>query len=100
MTFSVQWLPEAEADLKRHFDTLNDENPIAASNVTRLIFKAGASLSVFPYRGRAIDNTQQRVLQVPFGKYGYVLYYRIEDDRVSILRVHHGRENRMRDDRP
>jgi hypothetical protein len=23
MTFSVQWLPEAEADLERHFDALN-----------------------------------------------------------------------------
>ncbi len=65
------------------------------SKATRLIFKAGASLSVFPYRGRAIDGTQQRKLQVPFGKYGYVLYYRIEDNRVFILRVHHGRENRM-----
>lgn len=95
MTFSVQWLPNAEADLERHFDALNDKNPIAASKATRLIFKAGASLSVFPYRGRSIDGTQQRKLPVPFGKYGYVLYYRIEDDLVFILRVHHGRENRM-----
>ena len=84
MTFSVQWLPKAEADLERHFDALNDKNPIAASKATRLIFKEGASLSVFPYRGRSIDGTQD----------GYVLYYRIEDDRVFILRVHHGRENR------
>ena len=95
MTFSIRWLPEAEADLERHFDALNARNPIAASKAIRLIFKAGSSLSVFPYRGRSIDGTQQRKLQVPFGKYGYVLYYRIEDSQVFILRVHHGRETRQ-----
>ena len=95
MIFSVQWLPKAEADLELHFDALNANNPIAASKATRLVFKAGASLSVFPYRGRSIDGTQQRKLLVPFGKYGYVLYYRIEGDQVFILRVHHGRENRL-----
>jgi plasmid stabilization system protein ParE len=95
MIFLVQWLPEAEADLERLFDALNEKNSIAASKASRLIFTAGASLSVSPYRGRLIDGTQQRKLQVPFGKYGYVLYYRVEGDRVFILRVHHGRENRF-----
>jgi plasmid stabilization system protein ParE len=37
MTFSVQWLPKAEADLERHFDALNDKNPIAASKVTLIL---------------------------------------------------------------
>jgi plasmid stabilization system protein ParE len=95
MTFSVSWLPDAERDLERHFDGLNQLNPSAASRGIRAILAAAASLAVSPYRGRSIEGTEQRQLRVFFGKYGYVLYYRIEDDRVFILRVHHGREDRL-----
>jgi plasmid stabilization system protein ParE len=43
-----------------------------------------------------IAGTQQRKLRVAFGKDGYVLYYRVEEQSVFVLRLHHGRENRPR----
>lgn len=69
------WLSEAEGDLEQHFYRLNDQDPDLASRAVRAILAAGASLAVFPNRGRAIAGTQQRKLRVAFGKYGYVLYY-------------------------
>ncbi|MBW4661056.1 MAG: type II toxin-antitoxin system RelE/ParE family toxin [Drouetiella hepatica Uher 2000/2452] len=90
----VSWLPEALADLQRQFDFLNEKNPEAASRAVRAILSAGATLARSPHRGVAIPGTSQRKLRVFFGQSGYMLYYRVEAQRVFILRVHHGRENR------
>lgn len=90
----VIWLPDALNDLDRQFDFLNEREPKVASRAVRAILNAGASLANFPERGTAIPGTKQRKLRVFFGRYGYLLYYRIEDDQVFILRLHHGRENR------
>ncbi|MFM7448013.1 MAG: type II toxin-antitoxin system RelE/ParE family toxin [Leptolyngbyaceae cyanobacterium] len=94
--FEVIWLPAALSDLERHFDFLNEKNASVASRAARMILNAGASLSNYPERGVAIPGTNQRKLRVFFGRYGYSLYYRIEDNQVFILRVHHGRENPSR----
>jgi plasmid stabilization system protein ParE len=91
--FEVSWLPEAMADLERHFEFLNERNPEAASRVVRAILSAASGLAQFPDRGTAIPDTLQRKLRVFFGKSGYVLYYRVEAQKVFILRIHHGREN-------
>ncbi|NJM49470.1 MAG: type II toxin-antitoxin system RelE/ParE family toxin [Alkalinema sp. RU_4_3] len=93
MTFSVSWLPSARYDLDRHFYAMNDKNPIAASRVVREILSAGASLAIFPHRGRVVRDSQRR-LKVAFGKVGYFLYYRVEGSQVFILQVSHGREDR------
>jgi plasmid stabilization system protein ParE len=90
----VIWLPVALKDLERHFDFLNEKNPEAASRASRIVLSAGASLSKNPERGSMISGSDQRKLRVFFGKYGYFLYYRVEQQKVFILRVHHGRENR------
>lgn len=92
--FEVIWLPTALNDLEKQFDFLNQKNPDAASRATRTILNAGASLAYTPERGTIIPDNEQRKLRVFFGKYGYLLYYRIENQQVFILRIHHGRENR------
>jgi plasmid stabilization system protein ParE len=91
--FEVIWLPVALNDLNKQFEFLNEINPDVASRATRAILTAGASLANFPERGKAIPETDQRKLRVSFGKYGYLLYYRVEIEQVFILRVHHGRED-------
>ena len=88
--FEVVWLPEALSDLEKQFDFLNEKNPDAASRAIRAILSAAASLAKSPQRGSAIPDSNQRKLRVFFGKYGYMLYYRIESKQVFILRVHHG----------
>lgn len=92
--FEVIWLPAALHDLDQQFDFINEKNPDAASRAVRAILNAGISLSRSPERGTTLAGTKQRKIRVFFGKYGYILYYRIEKQQVYILRVHHGRENR------
>ncbi|NJN49784.1 MAG: type II toxin-antitoxin system RelE/ParE family toxin [Alkalinema sp. RL_2_19] len=92
--FEVTWLPAALNDLDRQFAFLNEQNPEAASRAVRAILGAAASLAKSPQRGTAMTNTDQRKLRVFFGKFGYLIYYRIEAQQVFILRIHHGRENR------
>ena len=91
--FEVIWLPDALRDLEKQFDFLNAKNPDAASHATRAILSAAASLAKSPQRGVAISKSNQRKLRVFFGKYGYMLYYRVENNQVLILRVHHGRSS-------
>jgi plasmid stabilization system protein ParE len=90
----VIWLPVALDDLQKQFEFLNERDPDVASRAVRTILNGGATLAKFPERGTVIPGTNQRKLRVFFGKYGYLLYYRLEGDRVFILRLHHGRENR------
>ena len=94
--FEVIWLPEALNDLDRQFEFLNDKNPDAAIRAVRTILSAAASLAKSPQHGVSIANTNQRKLRVFFGKYGYMLYYRIEGQKVFVLRVHHGRSDNVR----
>jgi plasmid stabilization system protein ParE len=95
--FDVVWTEVAADDIQRHFDFLNVINSDAASRAVRAILNGGASLSRNPYRGMLVDaETDSRRLLVPFGKYGFILYYRVleAEQRVVVNRVHHGREDR------
>lgn len=94
--FEVIWLSDALHDLEKHFDFLNEKNPDAASRAAKAILSSAASLAKSPQRGVAIQGQNQRKLRVFFGKYGYLIYYRVEENRVFILRVHHGRSNDKR----
>lgn len=91
----VVWLPEALVDLVRHFDFLKLKNKNAAAQAADAIREAGFSLAETPEKGVVLqDGSGRRKLVVPFGKYGYVMLYVLERDRVVILRIDHGRENR------
>ncbi|MDY6785847.1 MAG: type II toxin-antitoxin system RelE/ParE family toxin [Cyanobacteriota bacterium] len=89
----VEWLPQSLNDLKRHFDFLTSKNSVAAHQAAQKILQAGFSLENFPNRGTRLGNREQeRNLRVNFGKYGYAIIYRVEEDTVFIVRVYHGRE--------
>lgn len=76
--FEVIWLPDALGDLDKQFVFLNEKNPDAAGRAVRAILSTAASLAKSPQRGSVISGSNQRKLRVFFGKYGYLLYYRIE----------------------
>ena len=91
----VIWLPEALTDLVRLFDFLKLKNEGTAFQTAQAIREAGFSLANVPYKGTVFgDDSGRRKLMIPFGKYGYVIHYFLEDDTVLILHIYHGRENR------
>jgi plasmid stabilization system protein ParE len=93
---AVAWTKKALADIDRHVNFLGEKNPEAAQKAAHQIRMAGDSLENNPRRAPVIQAAiGLRKLNVAFGKYGFVIHYAILDEEVVILRVYHGRENRL-----
>ena len=61
------------------------------------IISSGESLQQNPRQCVIADKIAAlRKLVVSFGEYGFIINYIILKDEVVILRVYHGRENRLR----
>jgi len=92
----VVWLPEAAADLDRLRNFLVTRNPGAAARVARQILQGVKLLEKYPEAGKPVqDPPGFRDLFIPFGSRGYVLRYRLSQDKtIVIVRVWHAREER------
>jgi toxin ParE1/3/4 len=82
----VVWTFSALADVEGIRRYIGNFNPYAARDMAERIIETGNSLATFPHRGRRVPGTQLRetTLARP-----YIIRYRIEPDRVLILRVRH-----------
>ena len=86
---------DALADLDRFAEFLHGHFPALAPIVAEELIAKTNVLSVNPKLGRAIAGRQDyrqivlRVLNAP-----YVIQYRLDGERLVILRVYHGREHK------
>ncbi|MFY9642245.1 MAG: type II toxin-antitoxin system RelE/ParE family toxin [Rhodomicrobium sp.] len=87
----VIWTDPALDDLERIKRYIAQFNLYAAHDMAERILEAGDSLMTFPYRGRAVPNTNLRETTIARP---YIIRYRIERDRVYILRVRHSARRR------
>jgi toxin ParE1/3/4 len=87
----VSWTTPASADLRKINEWLKQETSprFALQTLAHIRFRA-AFLQDFPRGARPLkDGTRVlRVLQTP-----YLIRYRLVDDEVEVLRVHHERED-------
>ena len=82
----IDWGAEARANLSAVRAYIGQFKPLAAQKLAARLVAAAESLADFPERGRRVgDNTRELTVIRP-----YVIRYRIEDDRVLILRIRHG----------
>jgi plasmid stabilization system protein ParE len=91
----LEWSDEALADLDRFAEFLIRERPSLAAIVATEIVDKVQVLSTHPQLGRPIagrEEYRQIVLQV-LGA-AYVFQYRIDGNRLVMLRVFHAREAR------
>ena len=89
------WEPGALDDLTRLREFIRPNNPTAAANAARRIIEATNLLLDHPHLGHPMaDLPEFNELFIPFGQYGYVIRYRINNENIAILRIWHTRENR------
>lgn len=61
-------------------------NPGAAERLGGKLIEVADSLAEFSERGRVVGDGRREITTV----WPYILRYRVEDDRVIILRIRHG----------
>ncbi|MBL8509233.1 MAG: type II toxin-antitoxin system RelE/ParE family toxin [Chitinimonas sp.] len=90
----VKYAPGAIRDLQRLREFLRPKNPAAAKRAGEAILKAVQVLGQQPHIGRPIEEMPEEYREwlIDFGDSGYVAWYRIDADTVTILAVRHQKE--------
>lgn len=93
--YQLIWVKEAISDLAECREFLKSKNPKAAKNAVNRIIEVTKLLLEQPYLGNPIDDMPEfQKINIPFGKYGYVLKYRIDGKKIVILRIWAGRQEK------
>ncbi len=92
----VVFLPRARTDLIRLRKFLEPHGEALAARSYDLLFEAALSLADYPDRGQPATRSLYRQLAAPFGRSAYVIRYRVDHARstVVIVRIWHGRDRR------
>jgi len=92
----IVFLSRARADLERLRNFLAPHGESLSARAVDTLFAAAYSLADHPERGRPATRGGYRELVVPFGGGAYVIRYRVDQRRntVVITRLWHGREQR------
>jgi toxin ParE1/3/4 len=83
---TIVWTDEAVAHLEAIVEYIEAFNPGAARRLGERLIAVADSLAEFSERGRDAGEGRREMTTV----WPYVLRYRIEADRVVILRIRHG----------
>jgi len=92
MARKVIWAYAAEEDLESAASYIYRDSPVYAASFVDRALEAGRSLDEFAERGRMVPELSDSSIREIF-VYSYRLAYRIEDDRISILALIHGRRD-------
>jgi len=82
---------DADADLLVIHSYLAERNPAAALSLAREFQATFVRLSRFPFIGRDRSHLMSGVRSLVLGN--YVVFYRLEADRVTVLRIMDGRRD-------
>ena len=91
---TVSRSPQAEFDLESILEDLHQKNPSVAESYAIEFFEKGQALAQFPEMGRIRPEIARHLRSTLV--HPYVIFYRIRDVEVQILRILHGiRDLRM-----
>jgi len=88
----IIWSPRAAEDLRSIRDYIGQFNPSAAARFAARLVATAESLAEFSERGRPVSAKRRELVVV----WPYIIRYRIDSDRVVILRIRHGARRPLR----
>ena len=81
-------LPSADADLGEIYEWIASDNPAAAERLVTRLATSARNLAAFPERGAPRPELGVEVRSLVVGR--YLILYRVEPERVDIVRFVHG----------
>lgn len=88
----ARWLLAARADLARIFDFNAQRSVTYAERVDARLLERADAIERMPHMGRPLGRAGLRTLSIV--DIQYVIIYALVDERITILRIHHTRQNR------
>lgn len=95
MTFEVELRPQARKDLLRFETFLKTMSAVAAARRINWLQKEIRALGDNPLRGQSQDR-RRYVLVLRYARSAYIIRYRLTRDKIIVVRIWHGKENRPR----
>jgi toxin ParE1/3/4 len=87
----IIWSPLAVDRVSEIADYIAQDNPVAAESWINTMFKKVEDLKAFPESGRIVPETDNKTLrELIYGNYRII--YRLEEKRLSVLTVRHGKQ--------
>lgn len=87
----IIWSPLAIDRVSEIATYIAQENPAAAEKWVDTVFRKAEDLQNFPESGRVVPETEIKTIrELIYGNYR--LIYRLEEKRISVLTVRHGKQ--------
>jgi len=87
----IIWSPLAVDRVSEIAGYIAQDNPVAAESWIKAVFEKVAELKRFPESGRIVPETDNRTIrELIYGNYRII--YRLEEKRISVLTVRHGKQ--------
>lgn len=87
----IIWSPLAVDRVAEIAGCIAQDDPVAAENWITTVFKKVEALKAFPESGRVVPETGNKTIrELIYGNYRII--YRLEEKRLSVLTVRHGRQ--------
>ena len=90
MAYRVAWSPKAVDELESIAEYIAADSSAYSAAVVTAILNATRNLSRFPFAGRVVPEVGDDTLREWF-VYSYRVIYRVENDRVTIATIVHGK---------
>jgi len=90
MDFKVAWSPEAIEDLESIAEYIGRDSEFYARAVVTRIVEMARSIGRLPWIGRVVPELGDEKIRERF-IYSYRVVYRVEEDRILIVAVIHGK---------
>jgi toxin ParE1/3/4 len=87
----IVWSPLAVDRVSEIAGYIAQDNPVAAESWINTVFKKVEDLKAFPESGRIVPETDNKTIrELIYGNYRII--YRLEEKRLSVLTVRHGKQ--------